>query len=362
MKISSSKTIAKHGRPVDWRSLLAYVRALEDFTRSAPARLPARTFARINAAPPIQAPAVQEFEARDGCRLAYRAYAAAESRQVVVLIHGSAGYGDQMGTIARRLAAANVASAYTIDMRGHGLSDGRSGHAVRHPWQLIEDMGDFLGQVREMHPGARLCLAGHSAGGGLALGLSRSEAGGLIDSYLFLAPFLGLGCPANRPYFGGWVSLRALKLRALTLANLFGVDRFNDATVVDFDIREATDARYTPNWSYNTMLAFGPGRWLPDAAPIAADKPVLVLAGDEDDCFVPNLYADAFATVAPHAAIRSAGPIGHWDLLVSDQAIAEVAGWLADHALADLVDKARVDASGRPTPNRAAPKRLKEAS
>lgn len=77
MKISSNKTIAKHGRPVDWRSLLAYVRALEDFTRSAPARLSARTFARINATPAIEAPPVQEFEARDGCRLAYRAYAAA---------------------------------------------------------------------------------------------------------------------------------------------------------------------------------------------------------------------------------------------------------------------------------------------
>ena len=40
------------------------------------------------------------------------------------------------------------------------------------------------------------------------------------------------------------------------------IERFNDATVVDFDIREAHDSRYTATWSYNTMLAFGPGRWL----------------------------------------------------------------------------------------------------
>ena len=333
------------------------MRALEDFTRAAPARLTARTFTRINTAPAIAAPPVQEFEARDGCRLAYRAYAAPESRQVVVLVHGSAGYGDQMGIIARRLAAANVASTYTIDMRGHGLSDGRSGHAVRHPWQLIEDVGDFLEQVRESHPGARLCLAGHSAGGGLALGLARSESGSLIDSYLFLAPFLGLGCPANRPYFGGWVSLRGLELRALTLANLFGIERFNDATVVDFDIREAADVRYTAAWSYNTMLAFGPGRWRTDAPPIPADKPVLVLAGDEDDCFDPTLYPAAFATVAPHARIRSAGPIGHWDLLISDETVSEIAGWLADNALADLVDKVQLDTAAL-----AAPKPLKEAS
>jgi non-heme chloroperoxidase len=354
---STQQSVTQRGRPVDWRSLLAYVRALEDFTRSAPARLPARAFTRINALPAISEPAVQEFEARDGCRLAYRAYAAAESRQVVVLIHGSAGYGDQMGTIARRLAAANVATAYTVDMRGHGLSDGRSGHAVRHPWQLIDDLGDFLGQVRQAHPSASLCLAGHSAGGGLALGLSRSEADSLVDSYLFLAPFLGLGCPANRPYFGGWVSLRAFKLRALTLANLFGVERFNNATVVDFDIRETADVRYAANWSYNTMLAFGPGRWLPDALPIPADKPVLVLAGDEDDCFEPKAYRDAFAVVAPHAAIRSAGPIGHWDLLVSEDAIAQIARWLADIAVADLVDTAEAN-----PPRRRAPKTLKEAS
>jgi alpha-beta hydrolase superfamily lysophospholipase len=355
---SNRKLASKRGRPVDWRSLLAYVRALEDFTRSAPARLPARAFTRINDARAISEPSVQEFEARDGCRLAYRAYAAEQSRQVVVLIHGSAGYGDQMGAIARRLAAANVATAYTIDMRGHGLSDGRSGHAVRHHLQLIDDLADFLGQVRAAHPGSSLCLAGHSAGGGLALGLSRTEADSLVDSYLFLAPFLGLGCPVNRPYFGGWVSLRALKLRALTLANLFGIERFNDATVVDFDIRETIDPRYTASWSYNTMLAFGPGRWLPDALPIPADKPVLVLAGDQDDCFDPTLYADAFAIVAPHAAIRSAGPIGHWDLLVSEEAITQIARWLADIAVAELVDTAEA----HPPRRRAAPKTLKEAS
>jgi len=354
---SNPQPVSKRGRAVDWRSLMAYVRALEDFTRSAPARLSAQTFERINAQRPIEYPPVQEFEARDGCRLAYRAFAAAASRQVIVLVHGSAGYGDQMATIAQRLSAANVATAYTIDMRGHGLSDGRSGHAVRHPWQLIDDLGDFLAHVREAHPGARLCLAGHSAGGGLALGLARSEAANLVDSYLFLAPFLGLGNSAIRPYFGGWVSLRAMKLRALTLANVLGVERFNNATVVDFDIREALDPRYTPNWSYNTMLAFGPGRWRPDAAPIAAEKPVLVLAGDKDDCFDPALYGEAFAVVAPHANIRSSGPIGHWDLLVSHEAVAQIAGWLADIAVADLKDTAQAAAPPRPAQNR-----LKEAS
>jgi non-heme chloroperoxidase len=336
---------------------MAYVRALEDFTRAAPSKLSAQSFTRIDAAATADLPPLQEFEARDGCRLAYRAYGAAETRQVVVLIHGSAGFGDQMGTIARGLAKANVATAYTIDMRGHGESDGRTGHAVRDPWQLIDDVADFLAHVRHLHPDASLCLAGHSAGGGLALGLARTEADALVDSYLFLAPFLGLGCTANRPYFGGWVSLRGLKLRALTLANLFGIEHFNDATVVDFSIRDAVDARYVANWSYNTMLAFGPGRWLPDAAPLPAEKPVLVLAGDRDDCFDPALYGDAFATVAPHALIRSAGPIGHWDLLVSDEAISAIAGWLADNALADLIQAAQVNPAAA-----AAPKPLKEAS
>jgi thioesterase domain-containing protein len=354
---SIPQTAPQHGRSVEWRSALAYARALGEFTRGRPGRLSAATFARINAAPWIDAPAHQEFEARDGARLVYRAHLAPESRQVVVLVHGSAGYGDQMGFIARRLAAANVASAYTIDLRGHGESDGRSGHAVSQPWQLVDDLGDFLAHLRQVHPDARLCLAGHSAGGGLVLGLARSEAARLVDSYVFLAPFLGLGCRANRPYFGGWVSPRGLKLRAVTLANLFGIERFNDATVIDFDIREATDVRYASSWSYNTMLAFGPGLWLPGQPPIAPDKPVLVLAGDRDECFDPTLYGDAFAETAPHAHIRSAGPIGHWDLLVSDETVAETAHWLADMAVADFVDTAQAAAPARPLPNR-----FKEAS
>ncbi|HUO21479.1 MAG TPA: alpha/beta fold hydrolase [Caulobacteraceae bacterium] len=358
--MGSTETSDHH---VNWRSLLAYVRALDDFTRAGGALLNPSSFERINAASVVAMPPVQTFEASDHGALAYRVYPARASRQVMVMIHGSGGFGDQMAVMADRLARANVATVYTPDIRGHGRSPGPRGHAVRHPRQLVDDLIAFMGHVRAAHPDAKISLAGHSAGGGLALGFARTaEAEDLVDSYVFLAPFLGLGCAANRPFFGGWVGLRAMTLRALTLANLFGVERFNDTTVVEFDTRGAAGDAYADSWSYNTMLAFGPGRWLPDARPLSSDKPVLVLAGTRDECFDASLYADAFAVAAPHADIRTLGPIGHWDLLVDDQTTLQMADWLARQALDDLVRLAPSAPEQRLQQQQYAAKRLREAS
>jgi non-heme chloroperoxidase len=89
------------------------------------------------------------------------------------------------------------------------------------------------------------------------------------------------------------------------------------------------DPRYAASWSFNTRLAFGPGRWLNKTMPIIDDKPVLVLAGERDECFVQPLYRDAFKLVAPHAEIPSVGAGGHWDLLTEPKAIEALGAWLA---------------------------------
>jgi len=323
---------------VSWKTLAAYARAVHDFTKTARPALPRSSFDLITAVDMTEVPRSQMFCASDGGHIGFRFYRAATSQRIVVLIHGSGGFGDQLHGMAARLAHNDLASVYTLNMRGHGLSGGARGHAVAYPGQLVNDIGEFIAHLREAKPEAKIILGGHSAGGGLVLAVARSRIDADISGYAFLAPFLGLGSRVNKPHFGGWVKLRGLALRAITLANALGIKRFNNTTVVDFNVAASGgDKRYCPTWSYNTMLAFGPGRWTEDAPPIPAEKPVLVLAGTKDDCFVQPLYRGAFDVIAPHAEIPDIGSGGHWDVMVSPSAVAAFGDWLADQALTELV-------------------------
>lgn len=314
---------------LNWRSAMVYARAIKDFTRSEAPELRRASFEKIAASDWSDLPAAQQFQVKGGT-LGFRHYPASASRRRLVLVHGSACFGDLMHEMAVRIARKNMAHVYTLDMRGHGLSSGPRGHAVNDPNEMVADIAAFLQHLRSAVGDPYIVLGGHSAGGGLVLAFARSEAQRLASAYLFLAPFLGLGSNLNRPHFGGWVRrLHISRLRALSAANLLGIKRFNDTTVVDFNVGPAGDPRYVASWSFNTLLAFGPGRWMADAAPLPREKPVLVLAGRDDECFAQPLYAEAFKLVAPHAEVAEVGPGGHWDLLVDNQAIQLINGWLS---------------------------------
>jgi pimeloyl-ACP methyl ester carboxylesterase len=276
-------------------------------------------------------PAPAAFAASDGCRLAFRHYVGhSDAGTIVVLIHGSAGYGDQLHALASDIAASGEAQVYTLDMRGHGLSGGKAGHAVSHVEQPCDDIAEFIGFLDRGRPGARIILGGHSAGGGLVLRYCRRPAGRRIAACLFLAPYLGIGSPTIRPLFGGWVKVRASRLRAVTLASVLGITLFNNATVVSFDLTGCSNRQsYTPSWSFNTLLAMGPGCWTPHAMGIDGSQAVLVVAGDGDECFFADAYREAFQAIAPQAEVRTAGNIGHWDVLVDPGVIAITIEWLS---------------------------------
>lgn len=314
---------------ISWSNLVQYVRAVREFTRAEPPELPASAFERISETDWDTLPAARMFRLSDGGYLGFRHYAAPHSGRTLVLVHGSACFGDQLHGMAEAIAEAGLAQVFTLNMRGHGLSGGARGHAVDAPNQMVCDIEAFVRRLKSDRPHQPIVLGGHSAGGGLVLGFSRTPAARLASGFLFIAPFLGLGSPVNRPYFGGWARQRNFALRALVLANLFGIKRFNDVTVVDFDPDACGgEPRYTPGWSFNTLLAFGPGRWVDDAPPIPEHKPVLVLAGSADECFVQPLYRQAFDRIAPQAEIPDVGPVGHWDVMVEPRAIAALAAWL----------------------------------
>lgn len=316
---------------LNWSTLRQYNRAASEFTRTEPVILPRDSFARLSAMDVSNLPEPESLTACDGCKLAFRHYGGyGDATTIVVLIHGSAGYGDQLHALASGIAASGDAQVYTLDMRGHGLSGGEAGHAVHHVEQPCEDIAQFIGFLERKTPSARIILGGHSAGGGLVLRFCRGPAGGRISACLFLAPYLGIGSPTIRPLFGGWVKVRVSRLRAVTLASVLGITQFNNSTVVSFDLTACSNRQsYTPSWSFNTLLAMGPGCWAPHAMGIDSTKAVLVVAGNRDECFYADAYREAFQAIAPQAEVRTVENIGHWDVLVDPNVIAITNGWLS---------------------------------
>lgn len=266
--------------------------------------------------------------ARDGIELAYRRYPGDPAR-AIVLVHGAAGHGGHLHTLASRIAGQGAGTVYVPDMRGHGLSGRRRGHAVAYPDQMVEDIGVILEAVARDHPAAPIVLGGHSAGGGLALRCCSDALCDRVSALLLLAPFLGHTAPTTRPRIGGWVAVYRKRMNALIALNARGITGFNDLPVVEFNQPACTlDGRETLSWSYNTLLAFGPGDPAGELASAGAGRPMLVIVGAEDECFRAEAYPKVMAGAVPTADVRLLPDLGHWDLLTDPSATNIAIEWL----------------------------------
>ncbi len=107
-------------------------------------------------------PAKQYLTARDGTKLAFRAYPG-DPRRIVVLIHGSSGSSASMHVLARAIHARG-ATVYALAMRGHDET-GRSGD-IDYAGQLDDDVADFVSTLGPRRPGQTRTLLGFSSGGG----------------------------------------------------------------------------------------------------------------------------------------------------------------------------------------------------
>ena len=103
------------------------------------------------------------FSARDGLRLFRRTTRPAGSPTAhVVVLHGYAEHLGRHVEITRALASAGYA-AHAFDCRGHGHSGGKRAHVDAFD-EYLEDLADFLAQVREKAQGRPLFFLGHSHG------------------------------------------------------------------------------------------------------------------------------------------------------------------------------------------------------
>jgi pimeloyl-ACP methyl ester carboxylesterase len=270
-------------------------------------------------------PELQFFQTRDNIRLAYRFYPA-DSRNALVLIHGSAYHGRYLHDLARFLSSRNLARVYTPNLRGHYGSGGKRG-TIRYIGQLEDDLADLIRMIKNHEPTSKIILGGHSSGGGLAIRFGGGKHGKLADSYLLLAPFLQHDAPTTRPDAGGWAMSYVGRIIGLTMLNNVGIRYFNNMIVIKFNMpQDARDGTETLSYSYSLMTSFSPRRdykkdlW-------AITQPLLLLVGNNDETFFAEQYPEVLKG-HPRGQVAILPGVGHLDIVVNVRANSAVAEWL----------------------------------
>ena len=261
-------------------------------------------------------PAVKYFASRDGSRLAFREYPAnrVPVRGNVVLIHGAASRSNSMHVMAKAFALAGY-STYALDMRGHGNS-GSKGH-IDYIGELEDDVEDFVNSVKR--PG-KTTLTGFSSGGGFVLRFAGSGRQKLFSNYLLLSPFIGQDSPTYRPNSGGWVSVGPLRAIAITVLNGIHITAFNDLPIISFALDEADKDFLTPQYSFALEENFRPhSDYRADIR--SANQPMEILAGQDDEAFRVERFAEVFRAEGKPVPVTIIPKIGHIALTLDPEAV-----------------------------------------
>jgi len=261
-------------------------------------------------------PGLSHFTARDGAKLAFRAYPAMSDaiKGSVVLVHGSSATSSSMHAMAKGFAAAGYAT-YALDIRGHGGS-GLKGH-IAYIGQLEDDLEDFVRATKLAQPST---LIGFSSGGGFVLRFASSARQKLFANYLLLSPYISQDAPTSRPSSGGWVSVGVPRIIALAILDGFGVRAFNDLPVIRFAVTEENKGLLTPQYSFALAQNFQPERDY-QASIRAITQPVRILVGQNDQLFYAEKFASVFQTAGKDVPVTILPGIDHIALTLDPVAI-----------------------------------------
>jgi non-heme chloroperoxidase len=265
-------------------------------------------------------PPLQQFKARDGQALSYRHYPGT-GPDVVVLIHGSSGESSGMHAVAKALSAIGD-TVYAPDLRGHG-HDGNPGD-IGYIGQLDDDLVDFVGVIRPLHPRADVIFVGHSSGGAYVLRIAEGPNAHWFKRFVVLSPAMPHGGETMRPYAGGWVTPFVGRIIAIRLLNKLGIRWFNGLPIIAFAVDPHASVPLDATYSYRMQETFTAPR---DAiARLSSIKqPLAVLVGSEDEL----LYADRFAPLINRE--RSDVPVtlvpgvDHMGMVTDSRALAAIA-------------------------------------
>ena len=108
-----------------------------------------------------------EFKAEDNLRLFYQKWSCENEKALICLIHGLGEHGGCYRHMAEFFTERGYSLA-ALDLRGHGNSEGKRGHAASYE-VLMQDIGLFITKASGNSEKIPRFLYGHSMGGNLVL-------------------------------------------------------------------------------------------------------------------------------------------------------------------------------------------------
>ncbi|MFY0606108.1 MAG: lysophospholipase [Cyclobacteriaceae bacterium] len=133
---------------------------------------------------------IDYFFSQDGLRLYYRHWECENPRSIVCIIHGLAEHSGRYDHIAKHLNDSQI-SVFGIDLRGHGLSNGKRGHAKNFE-VLLNDVEELLKVAREAHTEIPMYLMGHSMGGNIVANYVLKKPVNELAGFILSSPWLKL--------------------------------------------------------------------------------------------------------------------------------------------------------------------------
>ena len=258
---------------------------------------------------------------RDGAALFSRRYAA-NSKTVLLLLHGSGSESRYLQSLAGRLAQEDLATVLTPDLRGHGRNLQQQPD-IDHIGQLEDDLDDLITYAQHELQAERIVLAGHSSGGGLVLRYLAGEQQAQVDQAILLAPYLGHDAPTVKHNSGGWVSVGVKRWVGLAMLNGIGVTAYNDKPVLFFNRPKAyEDPLQAASYSYQMAVNFAPTHYKHDI--IKLKTPTLVLVGNADESFYPERFQEVFQPAAAFTRVQRIPNANHLNIVKNEEVLTQI--------------------------------------
>jgi pimeloyl-ACP methyl ester carboxylesterase len=283
------------------------------------------TYNHFNTANYNTLPDLSTFTMPDESSICYREYPA-QADKIILFIHGITGSSRNMHVIADYMKKNNIAHGIALDMRGHGGS-GEKGK-LDYIGQLEDDIAAIIDILRVTYKEKRIIMAGYSEGGGFAMRFAGSKYGNLVNTYIFIAPFLHENSPVNvSPFYGGyderWVSLYVPRYIGITLCNFFGITWFNNLTTIEYKIPDKFIEDYTPAYSYNLSENFRPHKdYIGDIRKLKGRAVLFV--GREDQNFLAQKYKDELEQYTNRLSFEFISRADHFDIILDERVFKQI--------------------------------------
>lgn len=270
------------------------------------------------------------FEGVGDLHLYYRAWETEQASAGLIVVHGLSDHSGRFEVFGQRMAA-NGINVYALDLRGHGQSEGRRGHAHRFD-AFLQDVERFRREVECITAGARpLFIFGHSMGGLITLRYIE-EYDVPLRGAIVTSPWLAAGPSVPR-----WKILAAGFLNKV-LPSL-PIDAGIDAEYLSHDSDVVTGYRedplvhgkITPRLFMEASAAMGLALHRSDRIRIPL---LFLLAGDDQIVDTEKSEAFARSLSAPDVTIRVLPDYYHEILNDFDRAYArkEIREWIVGRA------------------------------